>query len=198
MELVEKRYNAPGTSYLYFPRISWLQLFASFMEKLRETVGAGKEQKKVAAGGAGPANISILLADDDNDDREFFTEIVSEVDPVIRVNCVEDGRTLMEMLTADNALLPDILFLDLNMPGMDGKQCLKEIKSHSKLSRIPVVIYSTSALLQDIKDTHSNGANLYLRKPNNFNSAIALIKKVFEIDLELMATRHDIKNFVLS
>ena len=197
MMQVQKRYAVLGATAATYPESSCLQLFASLIDKLRETTGRisaahnSKEQQHK------PIKVSIMLADDDNDDREFFAEIVTEIDPVIKVEVANDGEKLMQVLTAPNAVLPDILFLDLNMPGKDGKQCLKEIKSHPDLKDLPVVIYSTSALVQDIKDTHSQGANLYLRKPNSFNNAITLIKKVFSMDLEMMAHQRDIKNFVL-
>lgn len=180
--------HTPGACSLFF---------ASVMEKLRQVKRVVKADIDAFKKDSTPGKISILIADDDEDDREFFTEVVREIDPVIEVVVAASGEKLMRTLTVPDAPLPDILFLDLNMPGKDGKQCLHEIRSHSGLKNIPVVIYSTSALLQDIKDTHFQGANLYLRKPDSYNSAITLIKKVFSMDLEKMPGQQDIKSFVL-
>lgn len=197
MGFIHKRYFALDTSGVYYPGIPLVQLFASILDKLPERAN-GKNKKHKAHGGEPlRANISILLADDDSDDREFFVDIITEIDPVIKVEMAESGEKLMQMLTSKKATLPDILFLDLNMPGKDGKQCLKEIKSNPGLKHLPVIIYSTSALSQDITDTQLQGANLYVKKPNSFNGAISLIKKVFSMDLEKMHPHQDIKNFVL-
>ena len=197
MEIMHKRYFVLDTAGPSYPNIFRVQLFASIIDKIRErsvvqngTTGALKDKKL-------PDNISIMLADDDNDDREFFEEIVTEIDSSIKVKVVESGEQLMKILTAKNASLPDMLFLDLNMPGKDGKQCLREIKSDPGLMHLPVIIYSTSALPGDIKDTHLNGANLYLRKPNTFNATLLLLQKVFLMDLENMLAHQDIKNFAL-
>ena len=142
--------------------------------------------------------VLVMLADDDKDDREFFEEVVTEINSTILVQGVKDGLELMEVLNKKNTLLPAILFLDLNMPGKNGKECLKEIKNNSRLKDMPVVIYSTSALGKDIRDTHSLGANLYISKPNNFNAAISMIKKVFSLDMEKHKPNPSMHNYILS
>lgn len=107
---------------------------------------------------------SILLADDDKDDRFFFERALKEVPIPTMLKTVKDGALLMEHLSQKEEPLPDVLFLDLNMPRKNGSECLIEIKQNKKLNHIPVIIYSTS-LQDDIADKlYENGAHYYLQK----------------------------------
>jgi CheY-like chemotaxis protein len=143
------------------------------------------------------APLHILLADDDADDRLLFIKAFSELKIKTIIHTVNDGVELMEYLTKKNAVLPHIIFLDLNMPLKNGLECLKEIKSNKKLKDISVAIYSTSASEKNIEETFYNGANVYIQKPNNFN----ILKKV--LDKTVMTTWHyqqapfDKANFLL-
>ncbi|MFT6203859.1 MAG: CheY-like chemotaxis protein [Spirosomataceae bacterium] len=120
--------------------------------------------------------LNILLADDDEADRLLFTDAFSELKIKTIVQTVNDGIELMKWLNEKEALLPDLLFLDLNMPRKNGLECLKEIRSNEKLKNISVAIYSTSNSQRDIEETFVNGANTYITKPSDFN----FLKKVLE------------------
>src|SRR5436190_18711527 len=89
-------------------------------------------------------SISLLLADDDADDCMFFKEALEELPLNSSLKTVNDGEQLMQLLTAKPDALPDILFLDLNMPRKTGVECLSEIKRNEKLKALTVIIYSTS------------------------------------------------------
>jgi CheY-like chemotaxis protein len=86
----------------------------------------------------------ILLVDDDFDDCELFTEIVKEIDPGSSVVSLHDGIEALKYLNEPGSITPDIIFLDINMPKMNGKQVFVILQKDEKLSRIPVIIYSTS------------------------------------------------------
>jgi CheY-like chemotaxis protein len=118
----------------------------------------------------------ILLADDDEADRRLFTEAFSELQIKNIVVTVNNGEELMKWLNEKQILLPQLLFLDLNMPRKNGLQCLKEIRSNEKLKDISVAIYSTSNSEKDVEETFRNGANVYIHKPNDFN----ILKQVLE------------------
>ena len=105
---------------------------------------------------------------------------------------------LLAVLNMVNEPLPDIIFPDLYMPGKSGKDCLREIKNYSRLKNVPVIIYSTSVNLRDINDTHSIGANLNIRKPDTFTGLIAVIKKVFCLNLENYKPGPSRNNYLLS
>ena len=115
----------------------------------------------------------IILAEDDESDRLNFTEALAESKIRTTVRTVNDGVELMEYLSIEENPLPDLLFLDLNLPRKNGLECLKEIKTQQRLKDISIAIYSTSSTEADIEETFRNGANVYIKKPNNFD----LLKK---------------------
>ena len=112
----------------------------------------------------------FLLIDDDNDDCEFFCEALSEVAPHIECYVANNGELALKKLREESIKTPDVIFLDLNMPCMDGKTCLKELKKDNALNEIPVVIYTTSSNQDDIDETKNLGAFHFLTKPSDFQS----------------------------
>lgn len=120
--------------------------------------------------------LHILLADDDAEDRLLFTEAFSELKFKTIVQTVNNGTELMEKLKLKKIHLPHLLFLDLNMPGKNGIQCLKEIRGDKKLQGISIAIYSTSESESDMEETFIKGANVYITKPNSYK----LLKQVLE------------------
>jgi two-component system, response regulator len=127
--------------------------------------------------------ITILLADDDPDDRQLTLDAFAENRLVNMLHTVEDGEELMEYLRrqgryADqkNAPLPGLILLDLNMPRKDGREALKEIKADPELRRIPIVVLTTSKAEEDILRTYDLGVNSYVTKPVTFKSLVELIK----------------------
>ncbi|MGO8838251.1 MAG: response regulator [Limisphaerales bacterium] len=127
--------------------------------------------------------ITILLADDDPDDRQLTRDAFAENRLVNMLHTVEDGEELMEYLRrqgryADqkNVPLPGLILLDLNMPRKDGREALKEIKADPELRRIPIVVLTTSKAEEDILRTYDLGVNSYVTKPVTFKSLVELIK----------------------
>jgi CheY-like chemotaxis protein len=125
----------------------------------------------------------LLLADDDTDDCIFFREALEELPLAAALTIVNDGVELMDILSNHQVPLPDVLFLDLNMPRKTGIECLAEIKLNDKLKHIPVVIFSTSFDMEVIHALFRNGANYYVRKPGVFSK----LKKVIHEALSLIA-----------
>ena len=127
--------------------------------------------------------ITILLADDDADDRQMTKEAFAECHLVNAVHFVEDGEQLMDYLlrrgnyaSMAKAPLPGLILLDLNMPRKDGREALKEIKANPDLKRIPVVVLTTSKAEEDILRTYDLGVNSYVTKPVTFQSLVDTIK----------------------
>lgn len=127
--------------------------------------------------------ITILLADDDADDRQMTKEAFSECHLVNAVHFVEDGEQLMDYLLRRGSYesmkkdpLPGLILLDLNMPRKDGREALKEIKAHPDLRRIPIVVLTTSKAEEDILRTYDLGVNSYVTKPVTFQSLVDTIK----------------------
>lgn len=142
--------------------------------------------------------IYVLLADDDVDDRLFFKEAFEEIKIRTEVQIVKDGMELMKELTRPDARLPHILFLDLNMPRKTGMECLQEIKADSRFNDIAIAIYSTSASEQDIEQTFVNGANVYIKKPNDFGTLKKILTEVITINWQYHTSGLDRSNFLLS
>lgn len=121
--------------------------------------------------------LHILLADDDESDRLLFTEAFAELKIRTVVSTVNDGIELMELLNLEDQPLPNLLFLDLNMPRKSGLECLKEIRGNKNLKDISIAIYSTSHNQKDMDDTFFNGAHVYITKPDNFNELKLVLEK---------------------
>lgn len=139
----------------------------------------------------------IFLADDDAEDREIFEEALSQVHAEATLTLAENGVRLMDLLNIPPQPLPDVIFLDLNMPGKSGYDCIAEIRANALMNSFPVVIFTTSSQQQDIDQMYSLGADYYVSKPSNFNTLKEVIRKVLHIDWKnkFAATRDQ---FVLS
>ena len=87
--------------------------------------------------------MTILLVDDDEDDRKLFCEAVGEVDREIKCIAAVDGREALLYLNDMANPAPDFIFLDLRMPGLSGQQCLEEVKKDARLASVPVIVYTT-------------------------------------------------------
>lgn len=142
--------------------------------------------------------LHILLADDDTDDRTFFEEAFEEVKIKYNITSFNDGVELMEYLNNANNRLPDIIFLDLNMPRKSGLECLKEIRSNQRLKSISVAIYSTSSSEHDIEDTFIAGANVYIKKPNNFVKLKSILSNIIHINWQYINDGLNKDSFILN
>jgi CheY-like chemotaxis protein len=141
--------------------------------------------------------IKILLADDDEDDREFFKDALDEVNSRTQLKTVEDGERLMKYLASVDGNHPDIIFLDINMPCKDGKQCLKEIRSKKELDKVPVIMFSTSSFEKDVEETFKNGANLYVSKPSFFMDEVKILQQIFGLNWQENLLKTDKERFLL-
>ena len=141
--------------------------------------------------------ITIYLADDDADDRLFFTDAFDELKINTVVNTVKNGRELINFLEHSETVLPNIIFLDLNMPILNGIDCLKEIKQNDKYKDIAIAIYSTSSSEQDIENTFVLGANIYIKKPSSFNDLKKILSDVVTINWQYHTNGLNKENFLL-
>ena len=128
-----------------------------------------------------PKPITILLADDDPDDRLLVKEAFEENRLINELATVQDGEELMDFLHkrgkfADSTIMPGLILLDLNMPRKSGHEALREIKEDPKLRRLPVVILTTSKAEEDIIRSYDLGVNSFIVKPVTFEALVELIK----------------------
>ena len=128
--------------------------------------------------------ISIILAEDDEDDRVIFQDALKELPIFTKLITVNDGEELMEHLFRNNKEPVHVLFLDINMPRKNGIDCITAIKKNENLNNLPVIIFSTSFDKEMIDHLHDLGANYYMRKPNGF----LRLQEIIERALNLMLT----------
>jgi CheY-like chemotaxis protein len=128
--------------------------------------------------------LNILLADDDNDDSYFFDKALKETPVATHLTTVHDGEQLMIYLSENSEHLPDVLFLDINMPRKNGFECISEIKENKKLKDLFVVMFSTF-YSRDInyeqgmiKKLHGIEMDQFIRKPHDFTQLKQIIHKV--------------------
>lgn len=122
------------------------------------------------------SRMTILNVDDDAEDIEIFCEAVREVDPTIICMVAKSADECLQILNSDIEL-PQYIFLDINMPKVDGNACLKEIKKDPRLRTIPVIMYSTFTRKADIETYKSMDAR-FLVKQNSYNKLVEELKKV--------------------
>ena len=120
---------------------------------------------------------TLLIVDDDPDDVQLFSEAVSGINNSFRCLSASNGEEALQLLK-EAIIKPDFIFLDLNMPRMNGKQCLVQLKTDSQFADILVIIYSTSKVKKDIEDTLRLGAVSFLTKPNKFDHLVKAISYV--------------------
>lgn len=125
---------------------------------------------------------NIMLADDDTDDCLLFVEALKELNISTELTVVYNGEQVMDHLRKTE-YLPDIIFLDLNMPRKNGFACLQEIKHDEKLKSIPVITVSTSFEQSVISLLYKDGAQFYIRKPNEFDKLKELIFLALKLTL---------------
>lgn len=139
--------------------------------------------------------MNILLAEDDKDDIYLFKKALKELDISVNLTTVKDGEELMKYLSENLNQLPNILFLDLNMPRKNGFECLIEISENEKLKDLSVIIFSTTfpreknSELGRISDLFKLKARVFIRKPNDFT----LLKQVILHALTMTTESNELK-----
>ncbi|MFP9099554.1 response regulator [Flavobacterium sp. RHBU_24] len=122
--------------------------------------------------------VKCLVIDDDADDRDFFEIALADCGQPYKFSPVQCGLKALELLN-NQALTPDFIFLDLNMPLLSGKQCLEGIRTIPHLRHVPVVIYSTSSYYKDIEETRRLGATFFLTKNADIDSLSRILCDIF-------------------
>lgn len=125
--------------------------------------------------------IQILLVEDDLDDKMFFEEALRELTADVKLNHALNGIEAIEVLKNHKAYVPNIIFLDVNMPLLAGGDCLKTIKNMDWLEQSVIIMYSTTFDIKSAKRYHQLGANHFICKPSNFNHLKKLLLEVLAI-----------------
>ena len=138
--------------------------------------------------------ISILVADDDPDDRLMIEEAFLERRLKNQLDFVEDGEELLQYLKREGKYsskmgepYPGLILLDLNMPKIDGREALRQMKLDENLRRIPVVILTTSRAEEDILRTYGMGVNSFISKPVTFEGLVEVVAVLCNYWIEVVA-----------
>ena len=142
--------------------------------------------------------LNLLLADDDSDDCLFFEEAFTELAPGSTILVKKDGEEVLNYLFHPQSILPDIIFLDLNIPFIDGVKCLEEIRKNNKLANIFIVMNTTTASHKEIDLSYDKGANLFLIKPNSFLELKKSIEAIINLDFQEMILNRRRDQFVFN
>lgn len=126
--------------------------------------------------------VKVVIADDDESAVDLMREAFERTAIDCDLDSVSSGQQLLDYLRKqeDLALRPSLIFLDLNMPGKDGRQTLQEIKSDPKLRDIPVIIMTSSELEEDVDRSYASGVNAYLKKPSLFADLLQMTRAIKE------------------
>jgi CheY-like chemotaxis protein len=140
-----------------------------------------------------PKPVTLLLAEDDPDDRLLTRQALEKSRLVNDLRCVEDGEELLDYLRrrgkyADpkQSPRPGLILLDLNMPRKDGREALREIKSDPRLRAIPIVVLTTSKSDEDVARTYNLGVNSYITKPARFSALVEVMQAIGKYWFEIV------------
>jgi CheY-like chemotaxis protein len=139
--------------------------------------------------------ITFLLADDDADDKTLFCEALAEINPDIVCHTASDGKEALAILSKKQIDKPNIIFLDINMPVMDGWQCLGRIKEDHDHRDIPVIMYSTSSYQRDIELALESGAFCFFTKPSDYRELRSILRLIATTPVDSLSdTMKEFKN----
>jgi CheY-like chemotaxis protein len=124
---------------------------------------------------------NILLIDDDEDDQEVFLTVLGSLNPGIKCVALTDAQNALFELE-ERSVRADVIFLDLNLPGMSGMEFLTELKEKKELKDIPVIILTTTSDAKTIQQTKSMGVNKFLTKPNKFSDLREILRSALTYD----------------
>ena len=118
---------------------------------------------------------TCLLIDNDPDDCDIFLMALQEVDPAFSCTITNNGIEALNKINSNPSFLPSFIFIDMNMPNMNGQQCLQQLKKIERLKNVPMYVYSTSADPRAIVEVKAMGANDFIMKPSSFTSLVHLL-----------------------
>jgi CheY-like chemotaxis protein len=142
-------------------------------------------------------HIKILLVDDEADDQELFKEALAHVQPGAELIAIRNGEEFITYLNQVTGELPHIIFLDIYMPGISGKECLSTIRSNAKFAQVMVIMFSSLEVKEIIEDSLKNGANLFIKKPVKFEESVKMLKRVLAMNWQQEHGKPQDKRMVL-
>ncbi len=140
--------------------------------------------------------LNVLLAEDDAEDQKFFIHCLGKLELYHNIIWAKDHDELFQVLEREPEI--NLAIVDLDMPGKNGKECLKEIKAHEKYKNIPVIVMTASKNTEDIDEVFEKGAHYYAIKPYSQANFIETLKEIFKIDWKIPQPIPEKKHFIIN
>jgi CheY-like chemotaxis protein len=135
---------------------------------------------------------TLFIIDDDEDDQLFLQEAMNDLNIPIDCFYANNGEAAVQQLRNEEIPVPDFIFLDLNMPKLNGKECLTEIKKLPKYAGVPIIIYTTSSSQKDKQEMMQLGAHYFLSKPTRISELCTSLLNIFSMDWkQVLKTREN-------
>lgn len=122
----------------------------------------------------------VFLVDDDYEDHEIFKMALDSAEPGAELFTAESGIEAIEKLREENKFIPDIIFFDVNMPRMTGKECIRQLRQLKHLEKIPMILYSTHDDKKEFIQAKEVGASDFVTKPASISEYIKTLKTVID------------------
>lgn len=141
--------------------------------------------------------LNVIVADNDENTLIFFKNILKELKISIKVQCFSNGKDMMLYLNNDDAVVPEIVFINYTIPGKDSMECLEEIETNSKFNNMVTAIFSEPIPENEIEDIFVKGANIFMKKPESFESLKKVLTEIITINWQYHASGLNKDNFIL-
>lgn len=141
-------------------------------------------------------HLHVLLAEEEAEEKDFFIQGLKKLELSYQISWAKNYNELFSLLETEPNI--DLAIIDLDMPGKNGKECLKEIKAHEKYKSIPVIITTVSKNMSDINEVFENGAHYYAIRPYSQTNYIETLRQIFTIDWKMPQATPEKKHFIIN
>ncbi|MCT2407087.1 response regulator [Chryseobacterium antibioticum] len=141
--------------------------------------------------------LNVIAVDNDEGNILFFKNIFKDLKIGVKSQCFPDGGNLMQYLTSDGAIIPEVVFIKYDIPGKNCMECLGEIKADPRLSNIIIVVYMDQISENEIEDIFVNGANIFMRKPDSYEGLKKSLTEIITISWQYHTSGLNKDNFIM-
>ncbi|ASE64023.1 response regulator [Chryseobacterium indologenes] len=141
--------------------------------------------------------LNVIVADSDENTLTFFKNIFKEQKISIKIQSFNNGKNMMKYLNHEDAVVPEIVFIQYAIPEIDSMECIAEFKSHSKFNNMVTVIFSDQISEHEIEDIFVAGTNIYMRKPEDFKSLKKVLSDIISINWQYHTSGLNKDHFIL-
>lgn len=141
--------------------------------------------------------LNVIAADNDEGNIIFFKNIFKDLRIGVKSQCFSSGEDLMEYLTSEGTIIPEVVFIKYDIPGKNSMECLDEIKTDSRLSDIIIVIYSDQISESEIEEIFVNGGNIVMRKPDTYDGLKKSLTEIITINWQYHTSGLNKDNFIM-